>query len=391
MLNMQNVKDIEITEGDVRTIHDKDNKLIWGRLAYDTKYDGNTDQQTYSGKNLSSYAIYDAEDGRILNMPDLILAAGTYTISFDLDSFELGTNSTMSLYMSLFNSSGTNVTGDKNLLTIASDTSLSRYNYTFEASEEVHYATSQIRITTNAYNNGGRCKISNIQIEAGSTATAFEPYVGGVPAPNPNYPQDINVVSGTQTVTVSDGVDSEDYIISLGSTELCKIGTYQDYIYKGGDDWYVHKTINKIVLDGTEETWYQWNYSSAFITVLDAINPSTRTTGIVMSDRFIEGASTTQGSQWNDFPNGTVAIRQFTDQPKIGFKTDVANDLVTWKTWLTTHNTTVYYVLATPTNTQITDATLISQLDAIHQFLTRYGYNSSVTGNLPLIINQTSL
>ena len=43
---------------------------------------------------------------------------------------------------------------------------------------------------------------SNIQVEAGSTATAFEPYVGGIPAPNPDYPQPVNVVTGRQVVDV---------------------------------------------------------------------------------------------------------------------------------------------------------------------------------------------
>lgn len=36
-----------------------------------------------------------------------------------------------------------------------------------------------------------------------------------------------------------------------------------------------------------------------------------------------------------------------------------------YTTWLTNNNVTLYYVLATPTNTQIIDSTLISQLNAI--------------------------
>ena len=37
-----------------------------------------------------------------------------------------------------------------------------------------------------------------------------------------------------------------------------------------------------------------------------------------------------------------------------------------FKTWLSTHNTIVYYILATPTSIEITDTTLISQLEAIN-------------------------
>ena len=41
-----------------------------------------------------------------------------------------------------------------------------------------------------------------IQLEKGSSATSFEKYCGGIPSPNPNYPQDILAVTGTQEVKV---------------------------------------------------------------------------------------------------------------------------------------------------------------------------------------------
>lgn len=33
--------------------------------------------------------------------------------------------------------------------------------------------------------------ISEVQLELGSTATSYEPYVGGIPSPNPDYPQEV--------------------------------------------------------------------------------------------------------------------------------------------------------------------------------------------------------
>ena len=42
----------------------------------------------------------------------------------------------------------------------------------------------------------------NFQIEKGTTTTPYEPYTGGNPAPNPDYPQDIQVVSGDNTIKV---------------------------------------------------------------------------------------------------------------------------------------------------------------------------------------------
>ena len=55
-----------------------------------------------------------------------------------------------------------------------------------------------------------------IQIEVGSTATAYEPYCGGVPSPNPSYPQDIVGIGfkrpdGTYTVPISYDDGDEHY------------------------------------------------------------------------------------------------------------------------------------------------------------------------------------
>lgn len=64
---------------------------------------------------------------------------------------------------------------------------------------------------------------NNIQIESNSTATTYEPHQG------------------------------KEFPLDLGSIELCKIGDYQDYFYKSGSKWYLHKEIEKVVLDGSEE------------------------------------------------------------------------------------------------------------------------------------------
>lgn len=57
---------------------------------------------------------------------------------------------------------------------------------------------------------------------------------GGNPAPNPDYPYPVNVVTGDNEVIVSneDNTQSQTYPINLGSMELCKIGDYQDSIKK---------------------------------------------------------------------------------------------------------------------------------------------------------------
>ena len=43
-----------------------------------------------------------------------------------------------------------------------------------------------------------------------------------------------------------------------------------------------------------------------------------------------------------------------------------------WKEWLSTHNLILVQPLVTPTNTEITDTTLISQLEAIYNAISYY-------------------
>ena len=53
---------------------------------------------------------------------------------------------------------------------------------------------------------------------------------------------------------VSFSMSNQYYPYGVTPIELCKIGDYQDYIYKDSDKWYKHGVIGKVVLDGSE-TW----------------------------------------------------------------------------------------------------------------------------------------
>lgn len=336
--------------------------------------------------------------------------------------------------------------------------------------------------------------ISDIQIELGSTATAYEPYVGGVPAPNPSYPQDVNVVTGEQTVeivgknlfdknnvnggtyyidgnqhkiiygastyscyipieagatytvskmvtsrfsiattqetpdvdvTTADNVagnsatsltltasagakylvayfyraqsdtmsiadieatiqiergstatdyepyEGHSYNVDLGSIELAKIGTYQDYIYKSGSDWYVHKACNKYTFTG-DESFTRSGYTStnAFVmywstAALDAAYLSDDgycEFGEVRS--FTSMNATSNGVIYNQFNSATsfvkmqkTLIANWDESATDTQKVTLAKAMIIGKSF--------YYVLTTPTDTKITDATLIAELNAI--------------------------
>ena len=176
--------------------------------------------------------------------------------------------------------------------------------------------------------------LDSIQIEENSTASTYETYK-----------------------EQSFGID-----LPIG-IELCKIDTYKDRIYPLNGKWYLEKNIGKVVLDGSEN-WIAVNTISYSIAKSDISNwgVSAYDTTLWKNTHFTKVSaqqSSTQGTAWvgNNY---------------INFNYDNSNSNITsFKTWLSTHNTTVYYVLATPITTEITESnypTLYNQLNNIKLF-----------------------
>ena len=207
------------------------------------------------------------------------------------------------------------------------------------------------------------------------------------PSPSPSNPQDITNVTGEQIISITDGSVSKNFTLNLGALELCKIGEYQDYIYKSGDEWYVHKKCGKQVYTGaSSENWQYGSGSSAPFRI-----------AISNSNYYVDNNTPPNvytnyytAIDWTSIASSNYGVTAFNSAVLPFRNTDIV-DLSAWKTWLGTHNLIVFYPLATPTETIITDTTLISQLESIEEWTTRYGYASSVTGDLPIIINQTTL
>lgn len=407
-MDMQNVSSLQIPEGIVRTIHDKDSRLLWGRVAYDVKYAGDIFQQTYSGKNLakvtecnistSSYSLvisngsvdinsittnnwFDLSGGQragdwvptnVASVADYNLTSadeGTYVLSIQNFSYTNTANQNAQIHV---------ITNQRRIGTSITRgaTSFEPKVFTLEVGEYVKMIGAWIGITGTGELKG------EFQLEVGSQPSPYEPYVGGVPAPNPDYPQDIQTVTGEQTVTISDGIDSKVFPVSLGSIELCKIGNYQDYIYKSGDGWYVHKEVSKQVLDGTENIYNKdtsSGFTRIFFSLTGQVNVGNNRSTNLRSDYF-------NASDVNNY--GTAFLN---NARALVYPQSTITTVEEFKTWLSSHNTTVYYPIATPTDTKITDATLVAQLNDVHEWLTRYGYNATVSGDLPIVIDRTNL
>lgn len=150
------------------------------------------------------------------------------------------------------------------------------------------------------------------------------------------------------------------HTLNLGDMELCKIGTYQDYIYKEGNNWYKKTYIGKIILDGSEEWGYntssqtQNGYYEFRTNSINSLNTQT-----FLCNKFIVSTS---------YSNSTEQIRYRTQDGNyyINILGSRLSDTTVddFKTWLSTNNVTVYYILPTAVNTQITDDTLLTQLEA---------------------------
>lgn len=472
--------------------------LIWQQGSAEPIIYGNTEQNQYSGKNLfnpnssastsSAYAVPSALPTGIRMTTSSATVQGDYVWSgFIIGNTAdyVGQTLTLSTLMAasstnaplagigLCNSNGSGIIG-----LVSTNDSPGIVSKTFTQTDAdnrpkiclIFYATAGTAADANSY-----VDYTNLQLEIGSTATSYEPYVGGIPAPNPDYPQPITNVTGNlvlgngknlwptqayktdyyisptgvetygagtsiygnitvkpnteytisldtsqhatlrvhaydsngnwieqiiaQSITsanksatfttpnnitylrwsyytnITDGQlelgptattyePFENYIIELGSIELCEIGTYQDYIYRDeNEDWYVHKETGKVVLDGTEnweripytatQVYYRWYNSisteDGFCNYLDVVPTSTSIVNVENSIR----------------ANGDFIGIRFTPsfQPSID----------DFKTWLSNHNLDFYYILATSTDTKITDNTLIGQLNDWASSLTTTG------------------
>ena len=223
------------------------------------------------------------------------------------------------------------------------------------------------------------------------TTPKYEPYTGNQPSPSPDYPQDIQVVSGDNSITIAnnDNTQSQTYPINLGNIELCKIGDYQDKIYKDSGKWYLEKKIGKVVLDGDNKRVTYADVYNNIYQFFYLVSPNMTDFNhrkIYVFTNFFKGVK--YESNWTI--DNSSALQNNGNLRLNTSKFDNAND---FNLWLTTHNLIAYYVLATPTTTEITDTTLISQLEALEK---AYSYDaqtyiSQTNQDKPFIIDAEAI
>lgn len=209
---------------------------------------GNSVQQTYTGKNLldidgglntslvknndGTYTITKTSGSRIsAEMKANLLMGVKYTISCEIiettaTDYSLcfySSEKTPAIYFANLNSNGSGKI--EKSFTIADD----------------KYDITKIKVYLSSETAEGTYTIfKNLQIEEGSTATAYEPYVGGVSSPNPNYPQEI-VSVGDRTKNLFD-INRE--ITSAYNTELIVKGNTVRVTSKASDKTWQYHSMN---------------------------------------------------------------------------------------------------------------------------------------------------
>ena len=186
------------------------------------------------------------------------------------------------------------------------------------------------------YNNA----VLKIQLEKGSTATTYAPYFTPI--------------------------------------ELAKIGDYQDRIYKSGGKWYIEKKVGKKVFNGSEP-WTTSTYGTNSWSLSGLLFPfdtsktqiiSNIFRGVSNDDRATAGENIIYSGSTNTF-----FIRNTTLTTLASVQSATSGNYV-------------YYVLATPTTTEITNEALVEELDALLDLQMYNGINNitSSSVNLPAIL-----
>lgn len=471
--------------------------------------DGNTTQQTYTGKNLfnytaADYPVVDRGIAATLNSDGSITVTGVPTASYIriveqtmIDLLEDGATYTISsdsysadVYLDVV---ATRISDGE--LSYPANTRAGSASFTVNKSTYSQYRVSINTYTTASWGTESKTITRKFQLEKSATATSFEPYVGGTASPNPDYPQAINTVAGTQTVEITgknlyqtienttpnygirsslqpdgtlriygkatgnssnftgtmvtslpagtytfsitkvmpyrillrasnnqnigvinagstsatftttetltslwvwgyqlvSGTDYDDTVgfqleagstataftkynkqtlpIDLGSIQLQKIGTYQDYIYKSGNDWKIHHATSSITLTG-QENWSQNGAGGTnvrFTTTVEDIHLQAYNTSapVVTACQYF-GATNWRWLYETGFAQGADNLMcSHNSNHQIILRALKFSDITELTTWLGQNNMLVYYALATEVDTTITDQSLIAQLETV--------------------------
>ena len=176
-----------------------------------------------------------------------------------------------------------------------------------------------------------------------------------------NYPDGIPNMMIEQGQTITTYEDYYDYkLAKMPNTD------YKNRIYKNNGNWYYEKNIEKIILDGIVNLFLTKTGNAGNVYTINQLNDLKSTSSNdevvnAISNYFIADAYSNLGN----LDNGIVEYRG-SQVIRFKFGTNSSVDTLNKANeWLQNNNVLLYYVLGNPVTTQITNATLINQLEAI--------------------------
>lgn len=201
-------------------------------------------------------------------------------------------------------------------------------------------------------------QISDIQIYGNSQQSG---------TPTTANPVPVKVVTGLNNAVFSGGGNSNAYSYNLGVLELAYLSygadTFQDRLYKSNGNWYIYKELGKFSVN-TNNISAITSYSNvAYASIprpTDSKNYNTYQSVPLLCTHGLYSFGLSSG--WNTAEAVNKIFTQADSQTYwLGFA--VGTTLAQMQSALS--GAVIYYPLATPTTTQITDSNLISQLNAL--------------------------
>ena len=341
------------------------------------------DIQVEKGSSSSSYEEYNGTTKEINLGKNLI---------FLRDNTNTANGMTGTISGNTITISDTNTKTDANWVLVGTTTTLGNSifpdfipgeTYTLSVDKNISNVIFQINYYKNGTTTQGGLASLNITSAKSLTFTVPNDYTSVAQA-FVTILKTATTINETFYIQLEKGSQATTYAPYKTPIELCKIGNYQDKIYKQNGNWYIHKEIGKVVLNGSE-AWGYGGTSGVFYTT--SITDYATSNNIPMSN-YYSGVSNVAGAGGMS-TNNTIAFisKSGLTTPRFYIKdttyTSNTNDL---KTWLSTNNVSVYYVLNTPTTTLIEDEELINQLESIRLLSGLNNVNLS-SPNLPFIMD----
>lgn len=161
---------------------------------------------------------------------------------------------------------------------------------------------------------------------------------------------------------------------------------YEPY---GSGKWYIEKNTDSYIFDGSSDenwslnssgTYYKYQWSTALPNKYDVVNTP-------LYCNYLTQITVAQGNTANIIGICNGLFNGYSIQMIVNIST-----LEAFKTWLSTEQPVVYYILSTPTYEEITNETLIEELNELEKMMSYNGTtNISISGNLPMILSVSAL